>query len=68
MSSANVVLPIEGTRREDDEIGFLESRKKGVEVGESGRDAAEGVIALVELIDTLKTRVRGWVVWGRSLA
>ena len=43
-----------GARCEDDEVGFLESREESVEIGESSGDAAEGVIALVELVDTLE--------------
>ena len=48
-------FPDRGARGEDDEIGFLKSREESVEIGESGRDAAEGVIALVELINSFES-------------
>lgn len=40
---------------EDDEVGFLEAGKKVVEVGEVGRHAAEGMVALVKLVDALES-------------
>ena len=47
MFSASAVLPMLGRAGQDDQLRFVQSAGHGVEIGEPGLDAADGVLVFI---------------------